>query len=107
MSLEVNKIAAAGLTAGVVAMLAGFMADLLVHSPTLEQDAYPIEVAATAGDGEATPQDTGPESVLPLLANADPANGERQTRACQACHSFEKNGPNKVGPNLWLSLIHI
>lgn len=101
MSLEMNKIAAAGLTAGVVAMLAGFVADLLVHTPTLEQDAYPIVVAST-GDGAAeAAQETGPESILPLLAQADIANGEKQTRACQACHSFDKNGANKVGPNLW------
>ncbi|MEX0759904.1 MAG: cytochrome c family protein, partial [Tistlia sp.] len=101
MSLEVNKIAAAGLTAGVVAMLAGFAADLLVHSPSLEQDAYPIVVASSGGEGEAEPAPSGPESVLPLLAQADPANGERLVRACQACHSFDKNGANKVGPNLY------
>ena len=27
--------------------------------------------------------------------------GEKYAKACGACHNFEKNGPNKVGPNLY------
>ena len=36
-----------------------------------------------------------------LLANADPKRGEQIAKVCQTCHTFEKGGPNKVGPNLW------
>jgi cytochrome c len=35
------------------------------------------------------------------LKNADLATGKLITKKCVACHSFEKNGPNKIGPNLF------
>ena len=38
---------------------------------------------------------------LVLLATADAAQGKTVAKKCGACHSFDKDGPNKVGPNLW------
>jgi cytochrome c len=35
-----------------------------------------------------------------LLASADVAKGQAAARKCASCHSFEKGGPNRVGPNL-------
>jgi cytochrome c len=34
------------------------------------------------------------------LKNADLNAGKLSTKKCITCHSFEKNGPNKIGPNL-------
>ena len=39
--------------------------------------------------------------VETLLASADAKRGEDATKPCQACHTFDKGGANKVGPNLW------
>ena len=35
------------------------------------------------------------------LAKASVEKGQTTAKQCQACHTFEKGGPNRVGPNLW------
>ena len=102
-SLEMNKIAGAVLTAGVIAMTAGFVAKLAIHPSQPEQHAY--VVAAAEGTVEAA-SDSGPtlEPVLPMLAAADVAAGEKVAKKCTACHTFDEGGANKIGPNLWDSV---
>jgi cytochrome c len=39
--------------------------------------------------------------VLGLLAKADPKEGASVFKMCAACHGDEKDGPHKVGNNLW------
>lgn len=39
--------------------------------------------------------------VLGLLAKADPKEGATVFKMCAACHTDERNGPHRVGPNLW------
>lgn len=44
------------------------------------------------------PADSG---IAALLAAADIDAGAKVSKKCAACHSFTKDGKNKVGPNLW------
>jgi cytochrome c len=99
-SFEWNKIIGAVLGAGVFAMGLGFVSDLLFSTHAPETPGYLIEVAEAAPTAEGA---AAPAAVpLPvLLAKADVAKGESVSKKCGACHSFEKGGPNKVGPDLW------
>ena len=74
--------------------------DAIFASPTPEKPGYAIEAAeaeAAAPGGEAP----AAVPVAELLANADATAGAAVFKKCTACHSGEKGGPNKVGPDLW------
>ena len=102
-SLEGNKILAAVLTAGVIAMASGFVAELVYHPEQLEENAFPVATDTGEADGEDAAAMGGEpeETVLAMLADADPAAGEKAAKKCASCHSFDKGGPKKIGPNLW------
>lgn len=99
-SFEFNKIFAAILVPGIVLMLGVFVAhDVLMHPHELEEDAVAIDGGAvSAGPGAV---EAKPEPIMHLIADADIAKGEKLSKACAACHSFDQGGPNKVGPNLY------
>ncbi|WP_282605874.1 cytochrome c family protein [Pelagibius sp. Alg239-R121] len=99
-SLEMNKIGAAVLTAGVIAMTAGFIAEQLFHKAPLAEHAFMVEgVGETQTASVAETPSLDP--VTPLLAAADLAAGEKAFKKCSACHTVDKGGKDKVGPNLW------
>jgi cytochrome c len=101
-SLELNKIAAGILCAGLLAMVAGKVAGVLVDPGHLEQNAYVVDTSAV-GSAMAGPAQEGPsmEPILALLATADVAKGQKTFKKCAACHTGDKGGKNKVGPNLY------
>lgn len=98
-NLESNKIFAAILVAGIVAMLAGFVAETIMEPNELKKDAVTIE-GADQGGGDVAAVEM-PEPVLALIAAADVTKGQNIAKACAACHSFGKGEGAKVGPNLW------
>lgn len=98
-SFEFNKIFAAVLVAGITAMLAGFVAEHLVHPHELEKNA--VEIAGLEGSAGGGQAEAMAEPVLGLIAAADVEKGKSLSKACASCHSFDKGGPVKTGPSLW------
>ena len=60
-------------------------------------------VAETAKPAAGAAADTAKSApgALAMLATADAAAGKKAFKKCKACHSSEKGGKHKVGPNLW------
>lgn len=95
--MELNKIAGAVLLVLLVAMVFSKIGNILVP---------PHYAAHKSGDdhGGATapPEKPVPEPTFAVAINAaTDAQGKSQSNKCLSCHSFEKGGANKVGPNLW------
>lgn len=102
-SLEMNKFAAGILCAGLLAMAAGKIADVMVHPHQLEKNAFTVDTSAVESAAGPAAAAEGPslEPVLAMLASADAATGQKIFKKCAACHSADKGGKNKVGPNLY------
>ena len=101
-SFELNKIAAAVLLSGVVAMGAGILSRHLVEEDELEQNVYVVDIpeateGGTPGDGKGKAL----EPISGMLALADLNKGQQLFKKCGACHTPNKDGKHGTGPNLW------
>ncbi|MBH68257.1 MAG: cytochrome c family protein [Rhodospirillaceae bacterium] len=101
-SLEMNKIAAGVLCAGLIAMAAGKVADILVDPEELEKNAYIVDTGkVSSATASAAPVGPTLEPVLGLLDSADSVAGQKVFKKCAACHSVTNGGKHKLGPNLY------
>ncbi len=96
-----EKIGFAVLMAAWVVWGANQLGNSLVHAKELKENAFKIEVAekADSGKGKGAAKEEVPFGQL--LASANAEAGAAVFKKCASCHSVEKGGPNKVGPNLW------
>lgn len=99
-SFEVNKVIGGLLATVFIVFSISIASDAIFASPAPEKPGFVIE-AAEAEAAAPGSEEPAAVPVAELLANADAAAGAAVFKKCTACHSGEKGGPNKVGPDLW------
>ncbi len=100
-SFEINKIAAAILFSALIIVVISNLVDVL-YNPVAPSDtrSHTIEINNNSVANNQQTTDVILD-IAALMENASMEKGKVVAKKCIACHSFEQNGPNKVGPNLW------
>ncbi len=100
-SFELNKFLGALLGTCLILVAVNIASGALFAPEKPAKPGYDIAVQEPTGGGEKGGPAEKEESIEALLAKADPKRGEATAKVCQSCHTFNKGGPNSVGPNLW------
>jgi cytochrome c len=96
-----NTVAGCVLASALFAMVLGKVSNALVHPHKLEKPAIAVSDEAPQTAVAAAPAQELPP-IGPKLAGANVDAGKAIfQKQCFTCHTVDKGGPNKVGPNLW------
>ena len=98
-SFELNKVLGAVLGTCLILLALNIGAGALFAAHPPAKPGYAIAVKAEHEGGKTEAKVEKPIGVL--LASANVEKGQSTAKQCQSCHTFEKGGPNRVGPNLY------
>lgn len=100
-SFEYNKILASVLVALLVGMTGSLISGYFIHPEKITKPLFEEGPESSAPAEKHTTDDDSLKPITPLLASASIDRGKTIAKKCTQCHTFEKDGSNKTGPNLW------
>jgi cytochrome c len=100
-SFELNKILGAILGTCLIILALNIAASAIFAPEKPAKPGYDIAVKEHGGAESSGAVKEAEEPMEVMMASASVEKGQATAKQCVACHTFEKGGPNRVGPNLW------
>ena len=99
-----NKIIASIILAIILVLGINKITDIIFYVEKPEKSAYQVAGVTTVTSTTSAETSSGnseSENIMALFASTSAADGAKVFKKCLACHSVAKEGPNKIGPNIF------